>query len=135
MCAKFNVHLIIFNFEILITIWRRTHVEFAVTQLHLACCYNIPLIQIFYSVPLSQFRPICVPPLVRETAIPYTYKTMGRMTVLCILTFTFLDSRQKDKTLRTGLQQAFREFVIYILLLLLPPPPLKISEANPSPRV
>jgi hypothetical protein len=43
--------------------------------------------------------------------VSHPYKTTDRISVLYILTFTFLDTRQEDKLLRTEWQQAFPNFV------------------------
>jgi hypothetical protein len=45
---------------------------------------------------------LCCSPNVRDQ-VSHPYKTTGRIMVLYILTFTFLDSRQEDKRLWTVL--------------------------------
>jgi hypothetical protein len=47
--------------------------------------------------------------------VSHPYKTAGRITVLCVLTFTFLDSRREDRRLWTQWQQAFPEFSLLLI--------------------
>jgi hypothetical protein len=51
--------------------------------------------------------------------VSHPYKTTGRIVVLYILTFTFLDSRWEDKRLWTEWQQAFPEYLLQTRLLIL----------------
>jgi hypothetical protein len=50
-----------------------------------------------------------------EEKVSHPYNTTGRIMVLYILTFTFLDSRQKDKRPWTKQQQAFPEFILLLI--------------------
>jgi hypothetical protein len=47
--------------------------------------------------------------------VSHPYKTTGRIMVLCILTFTFLDSRREDKRLWTEWQHTFPEFSLLLI--------------------
>jgi hypothetical protein len=47
--------------------------------------------------------------------VSHPYKTTGRLTVLYISTFTFLDSRREDKRLWTEWWQAFPEFSLLLV--------------------
>jgi hypothetical protein len=51
--------------------------------------------QIFSSAPCSQTPSVYVPPLTSETKF-HTHKTTGKITVLNIAIFMFLDSRRKE---------------------------------------
>jgi hypothetical protein len=56
------------------------------------------LVQIFSLEPCSQ-TPCLFPSLNVKDQVSHPYKTTGRIMVLYILTFLFLDSRREDKTL------------------------------------
>jgi hypothetical protein len=56
------------------------------------------LVQIFSSEIYSQTPSVHALPLMR-VQVSHPYKTTGRILVLYILNFTFLDSRQADKIL------------------------------------
>jgi hypothetical protein len=54
----------------------------------------------FFSVPnslLNTLFSVYVPPLISETAFHNPYKTTGKIIVLYLLVFTFIDSRLEDK--------------------------------------
>jgi hypothetical protein len=61
----------------------------------------------------SNILSLCSSLNVRDQIL-HSYRT-GRIMVLYILTFTFLDSRQKDKRLWTEWQQAFLKFSLLLI--------------------
>jgi hypothetical protein len=68
-----------------------------IVQLPLFSCYFIHfcpniLLTTLFSNTLSLYTSLNV-----RHQVSHPYKTTGRIMVLCILTFTFLDSRREDK--------------------------------------
>jgi hypothetical protein len=72
---------------------------------------NIPLSTLF-----SNTFSLCFSLNVTDQ-VSHPYKTTGRIMVLYILTFTFLDSRWKGKRLETERQQAFPDFSLLSIFL------------------
>jgi hypothetical protein len=67
-----------------------------IVQLPPFSCYFIPLLRTLFSNTLS----LCSSLNVRDQ-FSHTYKAIGRIMVLVILNFTFLDSRREDKRIGT----------------------------------
>jgi cellulose synthase/poly-beta-1,6-N-acetylglucosamine synthase-like glycosyltransferase len=70
--------------------------------------------QIFSSAPCSQTPSNYVLLLMSEIKF-HTLKTTGKIIVLCILKFTFLDSRREDKWCWTKWWQTLREFNLLLI--------------------
>jgi hypothetical protein len=82
--------------------WVQT-MKFLIVQLYPFSSHHPSFVKIFPLVPCSQ-TPVYVLLLVWDQ-VSHPYKTTGRIMVLYVLTFTFLDSRRDDKRLWTEGQQ------------------------------
>jgi hypothetical protein len=83
------------------SLWLKISVDEYILWCSSLCNFlHSPVTSSIFSEPCSQTRSVYALPSVRDQ-VSYPYKTTGRIMVLYILTFIFLDSRQDDKTLWT----------------------------------
>jgi hypothetical protein len=84
---------------------------YAVFSTLLSC--HPSFIQIFSLSPCSQ-TPVAYAPYVSQTQVLNSYRTTGKITVLSMLIFRFLDSRWEDRSFWSEWQQALQGFNLLI---------------------
>jgi hypothetical protein len=109
MRATCPADLILHNL-ICLTIWRWVQImKLTIVQLSPFSRYFIPLRSKYSPHHPVLKHPILCSFLNTRNQVSKTCKTTGRIAVLCILTFTLLESRREDRRLWTEGQQPFPE--------------------------
>jgi hypothetical protein len=89
-------------FNDLNNIWAEQITELITMQFYPSSCHFIPLRSILLRAPFSTTHSTCVPCLMLRYQVPQPYKRTDKIILLCILIFTFLHSRRKDKIFGTS---------------------------------